>query len=104
MSTMQKEFRRCGPLSAIRSLQENTHQGVSGRTDISTKFSADYALSDRVNIQLFYDRMVAKYEVATSFDTANNSFGLKLRDNNKIFRSSISSGSFTITSNSSTLK
>ena len=66
-------------VSAIRSLQENTHQGVSGRTDISTKFSADYALSDRVNIQLFYDRMVAKYEVATSFDTANNSFGLKLR-------------------------
>jgi cell surface protein SprA len=66
-------------VSAIRSLQENTHQGVSGRTDISTKFSADYALSDRVNIQLFFDRMVAKYEVATSFDTANNSFGLKLR-------------------------
>ena len=26
-------------VSAIRSLQENTHQGVSGRTDISTKFS-----------------------------------------------------------------
>ena len=66
-------------VSAIRSLQENTHQGVSGRTDISTKFSSDYALSDRVNIQLFFDRMVAKYEVATSFDTANNSFGLKLR-------------------------
>lgn len=66
-------------VSAIRSLEENTHQGVSGRTDISTKFSADYALSDRVNIQLFFDRMVAKYEVATSFDTANNSFGLKLR-------------------------
>ena len=65
--------------SAIRSLEENTHQGVSGRTDISIKSTVDYALSDKVNIQLFYDRMVAKYEVATSFDTANNSFGLKLR-------------------------
>ncbi len=66
-------------VSAIRSLEENTHQGVSGRTDISVKTTADYVLSERVNIQLFYDRMVAKYEVASSFDTANNSFGLKLR-------------------------
>lgn len=66
-------------VSAIRSLEENTHQGVSGRTDISIKSTADYVLSERVNIQLFYDRIVAKYEVATSFDTANNSFGLKLR-------------------------
>ena len=66
-------------VSAIRSLEENTHQGVSGRTDITIKSSADYVLSERVNIQLFYDRMVAKYEVASSFDTANNSFGVKLR-------------------------
>ncbi len=66
-------------VSAIRSLEENTHQGVSGRTDISIKTTADYVLSERVNIQLFYDRMVAKYEVASSYDTANNSFGLKLR-------------------------
>jgi len=66
-------------VSAIRSLEENTHQGVSGRTDISVKTTVDYVLSERVNIQLFYDRMVAKYEVASSYDTANNSFGLKLR-------------------------
>ena len=66
-------------VSAIRSLEENTHQGVSGRTDITIKSSADYVLSERVNIQLFYDRMVAKYEVASSYDTSNNSFGIKLR-------------------------
>ena len=65
--------------SAIRSLEENTHQPVSGSTDISIKTSADYVLSERINIQLFYDRMVKKYEVANSFDTANSSFGLKLR-------------------------
>ena len=65
--------------SAIRSLEENTHQPVSGSTDISIKTSADYVLSERINIQLFYDRMVKKYEVANSFDTANSSFGIKLR-------------------------
>ena len=65
--------------SAIRSLEENTHQPVSGSTDISVKTSADYVLSERVNLQLFYDRIVKKYEVANSFDTANSSFGLKLR-------------------------
>ena len=65
--------------SAIRSLEENTHQPVSGSKDISIKTSADYVLSERINIQLFYDRMVKKYEVANSFDTANSSFGLKLR-------------------------
>ena len=65
--------------SAIRSLEENTHQPVSGSTDISIKTSVDYVLSERINIQLFYDRMVKKYEVANSFDTANSSFGIKLR-------------------------
>lgn len=63
----------------VRSIEENTHMPVSGRTDISIKSSADYVLSERVNVQLFYDRMVAKYEVASSYDTANNQFGLKLR-------------------------
>lgn len=66
-------------VSAIRSLEENTHQPVSGRTDITLKSTADYVLSDRVNVQLFYERLVAKYEVASSYDTANSSFGLKLR-------------------------
>lgn len=65
--------------SAIRSLEENTHQPVSGSTDVSIKTSADYVLSDRINIQLFYDRIVKKYEVANSFDTVNSSFGIKLR-------------------------
>ena len=65
--------------SAIRSLEENTHQSISGSKDISIKTSADYVLSERVNLQVFYDRMVRKYEVANSYDTANNSFGIKLR-------------------------
>lgn len=65
--------------SAYRSLQENTHQPVSGSTDISVKTSADYVLSDRVNIQLFYDRMVKKYDVATSYDSVDSQFGVKLR-------------------------
>ena len=65
--------------SAIRSIEENTNQPVSGSTDISIKSSADYVLSERVSMQLFYDRIVKKYEVATSFDTANSSFGVKLR-------------------------
>jgi len=66
-------------VSAIRSLEENTHQPVSGSTDISVKTSADYVLSERINLQLFYDRMVRKYQVANSYDTANSSFGIKLR-------------------------
>lgn len=65
--------------SAIRSLEENTHQPISGSTDISIKTSADYVLSERINLQLFYDRMVKKFEVANSFDTANSSFGIRLR-------------------------
>ena len=65
--------------SAIRSLEENTHQSISGSKDISIKTSADYVLSERINLQVFYDRMVRKYEVANSYDTANNSFGIKLR-------------------------
>jgi len=65
--------------SAIRSIEENTHQSVSGSTDISIKTSADYVMSERINLQLFYDRMVRKYEVANAYDTANSSFGIKLR-------------------------
>ena len=65
--------------SAIRSLEENTHQPISGSTDINIQSTADYVLSQKVNLQIFYNRMVKKFEVANSFDTSNSSFGIKLR-------------------------
>jgi len=65
--------------SAIRKIEENSHQPIGGNTNISIKTTADYVLSDRVNLQLFYDRVVTKYEVANSYNQINSNFGVKLR-------------------------
>lgn len=65
--------------SALRMLEENTHTPVSGTQNVSIKTSADYVLSDRINMQLFYERMVTTYEVSTSYNSVNSKFGLKLR-------------------------
>lgn len=65
--------------SALRMLEENTHTPVSGTKNVSIKTSADYVLSERVNMQLFYDRMVTSYEVSNNYNSVNSKFGLKLR-------------------------
>ncbi len=63
----------------MRRLVENIPEPTAGQRIISVKLSADYVLSDRFNLRLFYDRIVNKPFVALTFPTANTNFGFSIR-------------------------
>jgi len=63
----------------MRRIVEETTQSTGGTNIISLKLSADYVINDRVNIRVFYDRIMNKPVVSTSFPTTNTNAGLSLR-------------------------
>lgn len=63
----------------IRRIVEEVSQSTAGTNIISIKFSADYVISDKINIRLFYDRIMNKPVISSSFPTANTNAGLSLR-------------------------
>lgn len=68
-------------LTVIRKIVENTNQATAGQQVISIKSSADYNLGPNLTIQLYYDQVLNKPKVATSYPTGNTSAGIRLRLN-----------------------
>jgi len=63
----------------MRKLTEDTNQPTAGQKIITMKFSADYMLSDKFTVRIFFDRIVNSPFVALTFPTANTNFGISLR-------------------------
>ena len=63
----------------MRKIVEETNEPTAGQKIFTLKFTADYVLSDRFNLRLFYDRIVNKPFVARTFPTYNTKFGFTLR-------------------------
>ena len=63
----------------IRKLIEDVDQPTAGQRIVSIKTTADYVLSDRFNLRLFFDRVVNNPFVASSYPTANTNFGFSVR-------------------------
>ncbi|HEY6159878.1 MAG TPA: cell surface protein SprA, partial [Bacteroidia bacterium] len=66
-------------VTVIRKVVENVTQPTAGQTTISIKLSADYVLSERLNIRLFYDQIITHPAVSTSFNTSNINSGVSIR-------------------------
>jgi cell surface protein SprA len=62
-----------------RKLIEDVTQAVAGQRILSIKTTADYVLSDRFNLSVFFDHMFTNPFVARTFPTANTNFGFSLR-------------------------
>jgi cell surface protein SprA len=54
---------------------------INGSRVISIKPSAEYVLNQRFQVRLFYDRLVTKPFISTTFPTAITSLGFSLRIN-----------------------
>ncbi|UCG27624.1 MAG: cell surface protein SprA [Bacteroidales bacterium] len=65
--------------TVIRKLVEEVDQPTAGQRILTIKVTADYVLSDRFNLRLFFDRVVNKPFVALTFPTANTNFGFSVR-------------------------
>ncbi|MEA1872953.1 MAG: cell surface protein SprA [Bacteroidota bacterium] len=66
-------------LTIIRKLEEGVNQPTAGNSMITIKTSADYVLSDRFNLRIFYDHIITNPEVSSSFPTRNIDFGVSIR-------------------------
>jgi cell surface protein SprA len=58
---------------------EGVNQPTAGQTVISIKISADYILNERLNLRLFYDRIITTPLISTTFPTSNTNAGISLR-------------------------
>jgi cell surface protein SprA len=62
-----------------RKLVEDVDQPVIGQRVFTLGVTADYVLSDKFNLQVFYDRTINNPFVATTFPTSNTNFGFSLK-------------------------
>lgn len=63
----------------IRRISEQVDQLTAGQEVMSIKVSADYTFNNRLNLRLFYDRVVNTPYVSLSFPTTNTNFGVSVR-------------------------
>lgn len=63
----------------LRKLIENTNQPSSGSQTVGVKLSADYPVTDRFNIRLFYDWNANDPFVSSSYPTSNTNAGISIR-------------------------
>ncbi len=66
-------------LTVIRKLEEEVNQATAGNGIVTIKASADYVLSDRFNLRLFYDHVINTPKVSISYPTSNIDFGVSVR-------------------------
>ena len=65
--------------TVIRKIEEQQNQVTAGQNILSVKTSADYVLNQRLNVRAFYERVVNKPVISTSFPSANTNAGISLR-------------------------
>lgn len=64
--------------TVLRKLVENTDQLTAGQNAVTIKATADYMLSDRFQLRVYYDKVINQPFVG-SFDTSNTNFGVSFR-------------------------
>jgi cell surface protein SprA len=66
-------------VTIIRRMLEGVNQPTSGLYVYSIKGAADYAVSQRVNVRLFYEQTINKPVISTSYPTSNVNAGVEIR-------------------------
>lgn len=66
-------------VTVLRSLVQSTQQPTAGDNNMSLSLSADYALSDRLNVRLFFDRLFKQPYLTSSYTTIDTKFGFSVR-------------------------
>lgn len=66
-------------ITIIRRLLEGINQPTAGLYVYSIKGAADYALSEKLNVRLFYEQTINKPVISTSYPTSNINTGIEIR-------------------------
>lgn len=62
-----------------RKVVENQNQATAGQQIISIKSSADYSINSKLTVRFYFDRVLNRPVVSTSFPTANTNTGIAIR-------------------------
>jgi cell surface protein SprA len=65
--------------TVIRKIVEDEEQITMGQQTISLKFSADYVVNSRLNLKMFYDKVITNPFISTSYPGAITNAGFSLR-------------------------
>jgi len=65
--------------TVIRKIVENDEQTTMGQQTISIKFSADYVVNSRLNLKMFYDKIITNPFITTTYPGAITNAGFSLR-------------------------
>jgi cell surface protein SprA len=63
----------------LRKLVEDDNQITAGMRAITIKTTADYMLSDRFQLRVFFDKIINRPFTSISFPTSNTNFGVSFR-------------------------
>ena len=63
----------------IRKIEENQEEITGGNSVITLKFTADYVVSSRFNLRLFYDKVMTNPYVSNTFPSAITNGGFSVR-------------------------
>ncbi len=63
----------------IRKIVEEVNQLTAGQRIFSIKFTADYRVSQTLNVRAFYDFVATTPYISTTFPTSNTNAGISLR-------------------------
>ncbi len=76
---LRVDFSMKDNIAIFRRIEDGVNQLTSGRKINTLKITADYVLSDRFNMQVFYDRAVTSPYISSSYPTSNSNFGVSFR-------------------------
>ena len=65
--------------TVIRKIEQEQNTVTAGQDIISIKTSADYVIDQRLNVRAFYERVINKPVISTTFPSANTNLGISLR-------------------------
>lgn len=63
----------------LRKVEENVTQASSGNKVIAVKFAADYVLSSKINLQLYYDHQGTTPLISSSFPISSDNAGISIK-------------------------
>ena len=63
----------------LRKVEENVTQASSGNRVLAIKFAADYVLSSKINLQLYYDHQGTIPLISSSYPIRSDDFGLSVK-------------------------
>ena len=65
--------------TVIRKIVEDEEQTTMGQQTISIKFSADYVVNSRLNLKMFYDKVITNPFIDITYPGSITNVGFSLR-------------------------